>query len=55
MIGKLTPQERMRLAQHCNKRAKDPNLSPKQRSEARGHAWNLVQINMAEAKRKKPD
>jgi hypothetical protein len=47
----MTSQERIRLAQRLHKRAKDPNLSVKERDVALRHACNLVRINMAVAER----
>ncbi len=50
---RLTPQERMRLAQHLRKAANSQNgLTAKQKSEARRHAANLVKINEIEARKR---
>ena len=48
---RLTPQERIILAKKLNKKSKNPNLTPQQRQEALRHARNLIQINLAMAKR----
>jgi hypothetical protein len=50
-INGMTSQERFLLAQRLHKRAKDPNLSLKDRDAAFRHARNLVRINMAVAVR----
>jgi len=56
MIGRLTPQERIRLAKDLNRRANgQPKLKLKQRQEARQHASNLMKLNLIEAKQKKSD
>jgi hypothetical protein len=47
----MTSQERVRLAQRLHKRAKDPVLSPKERSVALNHIRKLMRINMAVALR----
>lgn len=47
----MTSQERIRLAQRLHKRARDPALSPKERSIALDHIRNLMRINMAVAER----
>ena len=47
----MTSQERIRLALQLHKRAKDPNLSVRERDVALRHACNLVRINMAVAER----
>ncbi len=53
---RLTPQERIRLAKSLRKRATDqPGLKIKQRQELRRRAFNLMQINLYEAKLKKPE
>jgi hypothetical protein len=50
-VNGMTSQERFLLAQRLHKRAKDPNLSLKDRDAAFRHARNLVRINMAVAVR----
>jgi hypothetical protein len=50
----MTSQERIRLAQRLNRRAKDPRLSAKERHSALRHACNLVRINLAVAEREGP-
>jgi hypothetical protein len=56
MISRLNPQERIRLAQSLRKRADtDPNLSAERRQELLRHAWNLMKINEAIAKRQSDD
>jgi hypothetical protein len=48
----LTPQERIRIAKSLFKKAKAlPGLTQAQRKEARRHGWNLMAINLMEAKR----
>lgn len=51
-MARLTPQERMRLAQRLRKLSNQPGLPMKHRKEARRHAANLAAINLSEAKRK---
>ena len=52
MIGRLTPQERIRIVKNLFKKAKAlPGLTQAQRKEARRHGWNLMAINLMEAKR----
>lgn len=50
-VNGMTSQERFLLAQRLHKRAKDPNLSLKDREVAFRHVRNLVRINMAVAVR----
>ncbi len=51
MIGRLTPQERVRLAKDLRRRANgQPGLTAKFRQRLRQHASNLMQINLIEAK-----
>lgn len=54
-LPRLTPQERIRLAKSLRKQAAQPGLKIKQRQEKRRHAANLMQLNLIEANRKKPD
>jgi uncharacterized membrane protein len=50
---RLSPQERIRLAQSLRKRANtQPNLTQGQRKEARRLASNLVALNMLQPKQK---
>jgi hypothetical protein len=54
MLGKLTPQQRIRLAQDLRRRANgQPGLTAKQRQELRRHAFNLMQLNLVQAKLQK--
>ena len=55
MVGKLTPRERVILAKEANKLAKHPKIGEPQKQRLRVAAANLLAINMAAAKRKKPD
>jgi hypothetical protein len=49
MVGRLTPQERFRLAKDLRKRALAPGLTPAERAENWRHARNLLTINMVQA------
>lgn len=50
MIGRLTPQERIRLAQRLLKRANsEEGLSARKRADLRRQASNLVKVNAIEA------
>jgi hypothetical protein len=52
MLGKLSPQERVRLAQRARKLwISGRKLSLQQKANLRRHAFNLMKINLAEAKR----
>jgi hypothetical protein len=53
MIGRLTPQQRIRLAQSLRRQANKPGVPVKKKLEKRRHAANLMQINLIEAKSKK--
>lgn len=44
MAGKLTPQQRVRLAQNLRKQTNQPGWSPAQRQEKRRLAANLMKI-----------
>jgi len=50
-LGKLTPEQRVHLAQNLRRSANLPGWSQKQRQEKRRLMFNLMQINLAEAKR----
>jgi hypothetical protein len=50
MIGRLTVQERIRLAQSLRRQSKNVALSPTQRQEKRRHLFNLMKLNELEAK-----
>ena len=50
MIGRLTPQERIRIAQSLRRQANNSGLSPEQRREKRRHAFDLMKLNEFEAK-----
>ena len=49
--NQMTSQDRIRLAQRLHRRAKDPELSPQERSAALNHIRKLMRINMAVALR----
>jgi hypothetical protein len=49
MIGRLTPQERIRLAQDLRRQLQRPGLTQQQRQTKRRHIWNLLKINEVEA------
>jgi hypothetical protein len=55
MIGRLTPQQRIRLAQSLRRQANQPGVPVKKKMEKRRHASNLMALNLAEAKLKKSD
>jgi len=50
VIGRLTPQERIRIAQSLRRQANNSGLSPEQRREKRRHAFKLMKLNEFEAK-----
>jgi hypothetical protein len=54
MLGKLNPQERIRLAQSLRKQSNAPGLSVKQQQVKRQHASDLVKFNEIEARRSIP-
>jgi hypothetical protein len=51
MIGKLTPQERIRLAKGLNKQSKNAKLTPQQRANKRRLASVLIKLNEIAAQR----
>ena len=53
MIVRLTPQQRIRLAQNLRKQLQLPSLSEQQRQSKRRHIWNLMKLNELEAIRRK--
>jgi hypothetical protein len=55
MLGKLTPQQRIRLAQSLRRQANQSGVPVKKKLEKRRHASNLMALNMYEAKQKKQD
>jgi hypothetical protein len=52
MIVRLTPQQRIRLAQALRKQLQLPGLSQQQRQAKRRHIWNLMKINEIDAIRR---
>jgi len=52
MIVRLTPQQRIRLAQTLRKQLQLPGLSERQRQAKRRHIWNLMKINEIDAIRR---
>lgn len=51
MPGRLTPQERMRLAKDLMRRANgQPGLKARERQNLRQHASNLLKLNEHQAK-----
>jgi hypothetical protein len=49
---RMTPQERIILAKRLSKQAKNQKFTRQKRQKAMSAAWNLLAINMMEAKRK---
>jgi hypothetical protein len=52
MIVRLTPQQRIRVAQTLRKQLQLPGLSERQRQAKRRHIWNLMKINEIDAIRR---
>jgi hypothetical protein len=52
MIVRLTPQQRIRVAQTLRKQLQLPGLSERQRQAKRRHIWNLIKINEIDAIRR---
>jgi len=55
VFGRLTPQQRIRLAQSLRRQANQSGVPVKKKLEKRRHAANLMALNMFEAKQKKPE